>query len=80
MTTPQIICLAAIAALVIIYVVGQLTRPRGNGDGMLKAVTTAVIMAKEENRYLSIKISDHSVEVFCGNKLEGNSDEPQKGG
>lgn len=82
MTTPQIICLAAIAALVIINLAGQMNRPRITGDNILKAVTTAVIMAKEEGRFLSIRVSDREVEVFCGSKVvdnTGDGDEPQEG-
>lgn len=77
MTTGQVICLAAIAAIVVIYTVGQVTRPRVSGDDILKAVTTAIIMARDDNRYLSLKISDRGMDIFCGAKEIGDVDEPQ---
>ena len=76
MTTAQMICLAAIAAIVVIYTVGQVTRPRISGDDIIKAVSSVVITAQKDNRYISLKISDRSMEIFCGAR---ETDEPQEG-
>ena len=78
MTTAQMICLAAIAAIVIIYVVGQVTRPKISGDDIIRAVSGIIIMAQQENRCLSVKISDREIDIFCGTK--GTGDEPQTDG
>lgn len=77
MTTVQFVALVVVAAITVMEMVRMITRPAITGDDILKAVTTAVIMAKEENRCLSVKISDHEIEVFCGSRRE-DADEPQE--
>ena len=66
MTTAQLVCLAAIAAITILGVVSQVTRPKVDRDAMIKAVTTAIIIARDEGRHLNLSISETALEVFVG--------------
>ena len=70
MTTGQMICLIGVAAIVIIYIVGQVTKPKVNDDAVLKAMTTATIMAQKEQRFLSIDVSEANVHIFVGSRCE----------
>ena len=70
MTTAQIICLAAIAAIVIINVVSMTNRPRVTGNDIERSILTFATIAKEEKRYVNLVVSEHKIEIFIGGYCE----------